>query len=81
MVRFASGSKSFLSSLSEKLSLAAGLNGGSLCKNKGGFHLIYAKKDSGKLYDFMYNRVPSNLYLGRKYNKFQKAFELSGVVA
>lgn len=81
MLRFASGSRVFLESLSRKLSSSAGLNGGGILKNTGGFHLVYSKKDTMKLFDFMYNRVSSQQYLQRKYKKFQEALEIIGAVA
>jgi len=81
MLRFASGSKGFLESLSEGLSLTAGLAGGAVLKNKGGFHLVYSKKDTMKLFNFMYNRVPAQEYLERKYNKFESALKINGAVA
>ncbi|MCX5712301.1 MAG: hypothetical protein NTY47_04420, partial [Candidatus Omnitrophica bacterium] len=81
MVRFASGSKDFLRSLSNRLSVTSGVIGGCITKNTGGQHLVYSKNDSGKLFNFMYNGVSNKEYLERKYNKFQKAFRTIGVVA
>jgi len=81
LIRFASGSRNFLGNLSKKLSLAIDLKGGSIFKNTGGFHLSYSKKDSVKLFNFMYNRDSCGLYLKRKFNKFQKAFKIRGAVA
>ncbi len=81
MARFASSSKNFLDNLSRKLSLSADLKGGCLCKNSGGFHLIYSKNDTVKLFNFMYNRVSREEFLERKYNKFQEALKILGVVA
>jgi intein-encoded DNA endonuclease-like protein len=79
MVRFASASKDFLSNLSKRLSLAVGLKRGCVCRNSAGFHLIYAKKDTMKLFNFMYNSVSGREFLRRKYNKFREAFKTMGL--
>lgn len=81
MTRFASGSRNFLEDLSRRLSLSLHLRGGCVAKNTGGFHLVYSKNDTGKLFRFMYNNVSSKEYLARKYKKFQKAIIFSGAVA
>lgn len=81
MVRFASGSKDFLDNLSRALSLTIDLKRGCISKNMGGFHLIYSKNDSGKLFNFMYNDVSNKEYLESKYTKFQKAIKIIGAVA
>jgi len=81
MVRFASGSRNFLNDLSRKISLVKGLSRGSLSQNNGGYHLIYSKKYTFKLFDFMYNNVSRRGFLERKYNRFQEAFKAIGAVA
>jgi len=80
MVRFTSGSKGFLESLSNRLSLAVGLRGG-IAKNSNSYQLVYSKNDSSKLFNFMYNNVSNQEYPERKYNKFQEAFKIIGAVA
>ena len=74
---FICGDSSFLKKLSAKLSLLAGLQGGSLVSKNGGFDLSYSKADSTKLYKFMYNGKKS-LFGEKKYNKFKKALAYVG---
>jgi len=81
MVRFASCSKNFLENLSRNVSLVAGIGRGGISKNSSGYHLVYAKNDSSKLFNFMYNNVSSKQYLKRKHTKFQEAVNAIGAVA
>jgi len=68
--RFASGSKNFLFSLWKKL------KGGFIFKTGGCNYLCFSKKDSGILFNYMYNKVPPDCYLERKYNKFKESLGL-----
>lgn len=79
MVRFASGSKDFLKNLSRRISLAIDLKEGYLSKNGKSFHLIYSKKESIRLFLYMYSNISEGQYLERKYNKFQKAIKCGAV--
>jgi intein-encoded DNA endonuclease-like protein len=70
---FVSGSENFLKSLHEKLKFFSGIKGGSFYKNKG-YRLFFCDEDSLKLYNFMYNKIKSGLFLERKKNKFENYF-------
>lgn len=75
---FICGDKSFLRKLSTKLKRLAKTEGGSLVnKNNTGFDLSYSKKDSIKLYDFIYSDK-KKLFSNQKYDKFTKALEFAG---
>jgi len=75
---FAHANLSFLKKLSEILRDNAALVGGYLDKKSK--HLNYSKLDSRRLFYYMYRGVSESQYLERKYNKFQEAFKLNGVV-
>lgn len=77
---FICGDKTFLKKLAIKLSRLANLKGGSLVDKNSGFDLSYSKKDSIKLYDFMYNGKKS-LFAEKKYQKFKRALRYIGDVA
>lgn len=73
ITRFAAENKEFLEALFDLLCKSVPLNGGSIYKNNGGYHLNYSIKDSLKLFRYMYENVPRRGYLERKHNIFQKA--------
>lgn len=77
---FICGDKSFLKKLSTKLAHLAKVGNGSLVDKNSGFDLSYAKRDSIKLYDFLY-RDKNKLFSDKKYNKFKKALAFAGDVA
>jgi intein-encoded DNA endonuclease-like protein len=79
--RFASGTKTFLKSLSQNLALVLKMGSGSIIRNTAGFHLLYSKNNSLRLFNFMYNKVSPALFLIRKHRKFNAAYRLSGAVA
>jgi len=66
---FASANYNFLKEISSVLRKNINMGKGSIYKEGG--HLNYSKRDSIKLFNYMYKDVPRMLYLGRKYNKFQ----------
>lgn len=73
-VRFTSGSKQFLLKLQKRLRNF--ILGGSLISKKGGYDLSFSVKDSLALFRLMYDNVPAEMYLERKYNVFQRAFKI-----
>ena len=75
---FVSGSRKFLEELHFKLQMLAGIEGGFMTNKQRGFQLTFAGNDSERLYKFMYDN-PKNLFLTRKYNKFQEAFKIMRV--
>lgn len=75
---FICGDRAFLKKLSVKLSRLAKTVGGSIVnKDDTGFDLSYSKKDSIKLYDFIY-RNKRKLFSDKKYDKFTRALEFAG---
>ncbi len=74
--RFTSGSREFLEKL--WLSLKPYCSGGYICDKERGFELVFSRHDSVALSKLMYHNIPANLYLDRKYKKFQKAFKKLG---
>lgn len=72
---FISGSKKFLKSLALCLKQEAKLEGGSFCFSSRGYRLYYSSKDTKRLYSFLYNNVPTNCYLRRKFKSFKKAIK------
>ncbi len=81
MTRFTCASRRFLDSLSKKMSLALDLKGRCITKDANSFQLVYSKKDTLKLFNFMYNNVSSQEYIDRKYKKFQEGLRVVGAVA
>ena len=76
---FTSGSKHFLQSL--KICLENfGLNGGYMASPKSFYRLVYSVNNSLKLYDLMYNRNNTDLYLKRKRIVFEKFIKTRGPV-
>lgn len=74
---FICGDETFLRKLSDKLSKLARIGRGSIVDKKSGFDLSYAKKDSIKLFDFLY-RDKKALFCNKKYEKFQRAMAFVG---
>lgn len=77
---FICGDRSFLEKLSTKLTHLSKVSGGSLVNKNSGFDLSYSKRDSIKLYDFLYSNK-KKLFSDKKCNKFKKALEFCGDVA
>jgi len=73
-VNFTSGSKKFLEEL--WIALKPFVAGGRLGKKSRGYELIFSQKDGFALFDLMYDNVPAKMFLERKYDIFQKAFEV-----
>mgnify|MGYP001588375072 CR=1 FL=1 len=73
-VKFASASVDFLAQIKNKLSLYVGLRGGFITSGDGCKYLVYSKGDSNKLFDYLYKKISSEIYLKRKYNTFRKIF-------
>ncbi len=81
LLRFISGSRSFLKSLSQKLILDAKIGAGCLTGRERGYYLGYSKNDTLRLFDYMYHGVSQDQFLLRKHKKFQEAFRIIGAVA
>jgi hypothetical protein len=75
--RFTSGNETFLKSLWDRL--RPPLDGGYLYKKERGFELVFGQHDSIALFHFMYDNS-SELFLLRKYQKFQFAFKELGLL-
>jgi intein/homing endonuclease len=75
---FAYANLEFLQELSKSLTRDVGMRPGYL--DKKGNHLCYSKNDSIKLFHYMYDGVPKEQYLERKYNKFQEAFRVMRIM-
>lgn len=73
ITRFAAGRKKLLEELLILLRRYTQICGGSIYKNSRGYHLNFSVKDSLRLFDYMYEKVPFAQYLERKYNIFRKA--------
>jgi hypothetical protein len=54
--------------------------GGHISNKKGGYELVFGQHESVALFHFMYDNN-SELFLGRKYEKFLFAFEELGLRA
>ncbi len=80
-VRFASASKSFLNSIKQQLAQLIDFKRGCISKGDSCYYLAYSKGDSKRLFEYMYDKIDSDFYLERKYNKFLKAFHNIGAVA
>jgi hypothetical protein len=76
--RFTSGSKSFLKNLLKTIKEYVNIKGGFVTTKKGAFELAFSVNDSRILYNFMYGSVSSEMFLARKYNKFQRALKILG---
>lgn len=75
--RFTSGSKKFLEQLHKTLKKMGVCKGGYLYdKNGRGFELVFSHHDGLALFRFMYDNVPAETYLERKYETFQKAIRV-----
>lgn len=73
---FASGNKDFLISLQNFLKENAGIKGGSIClSNASCYSLQFGKRDSILLGHYMYDGLDNNLFLLRKYEKFNTFFK------
>jgi hypothetical protein len=81
VTRFISSSRQFLDDISKKLRVYAEMSHGSMAKYPGYYNLIYAKNDSIKLFNYMYKNTKNNLFLERKFVKFQKIFIILGINA
>ncbi|MBU0758742.1 MAG: hypothetical protein KKC66_00125 [Candidatus Omnitrophica bacterium] len=75
---FISSSKEFLKGVSKKLKIYAGIGSGSISKHTGAYDLTYSKNDTLSLFNYMYNNIGSDLFLERKYKKFQDIFRILG---
>ena len=78
---FASGSKDFLIGLKTALKTSARIEGGTLCPHSNNFALAYSIRNTGKLFDFMYNNLSNKMFLERKYFKFKLDIAKYGSVA
>lgn len=73
--RFTSGSEQFLRELKLILKTKKICKGGCLYNKKSGYELVFSHHDGLELFRFMYDNVPVEMYLERKYETFQKAFK------
>ena len=74
---FTSSSRRFLNDLSNRLSARFGMGSGSLFPKPRSWGLSYSKKDTLKLFIYMYTGVASDRYLWRKYSRFLEIFRNS----
>lgn len=74
---FTSGSKKILEEMHKRLKNCHVVKGGSLHFASGAHRLYFSVKDSGNLFEFMYND-DQDLFLERKKIKFEKYFEYKG---
>lgn len=74
MTFYVSGSKEFIEKMEDILNKKAGLAKRVIYFRPSGtsFYFKYAHQDSIKLFHYMYDSVPSHMYLDRKYNKFRE---------
>ena len=72
-VKFSSGSKEFLLSLQSIIKESEICKGGFISNRKSGHELGFSHYDGLALFHFMYDNVPVDAYLMRKYKTFQKA--------
>ncbi len=79
MTNFTSGSKSFLIGLWAVLKPY--MKGGRMGEKTRGYELVFSQRDSLALFNLMYDNVPAEMFLERKYNTFQKAFKILGMRA
>lgn len=70
--RFTSGSRKFLKELWK--TLKPHCSGGYIYKKTRGFELVFSRHDSLALSNLMYHNTQTDLFLERKYRKFQKGF-------
>ncbi len=77
-VRFVCASKEFLGAIKEQLTKLLKVEYGFITKREGCFCLTYSKKDSIKLFQYMYKNKIEDFYLKRKYNRFLEAFQNMG---
>lgn len=78
---FTCGNKVFLSDLSNRLTAKAGMGNGSIRSKPRSWDLLYSKRDTIRLANYMYKENISNSFLERKYNKVQEIFKILGDVA
>lgn len=71
--RFTSGSKIFLKKLFKILRPYC--SGGYIYEKNRGFELVFSRHDSLALSSLMYHNTQTDLFLERKYRKFQKGFD------
>ena len=76
--RFISASRLFLEDISKKLNIYAGIGFGCISKHTGSYNLSYSKNDTIRLFYYMYKNIESDLFLERKYKKFQEIFKILG---
>ena len=74
--RFTSGSEQFLRELHSLLKNFKICRGGYLYDKNRGHELVFSHHDGLALFRFLYDNVPAEMYLERKYKTFQKAFQV-----
>lgn len=77
--RFTSGSRQFLSRLSCLLRNLEICKGGYLYDKGSSHELVFSHNDGFALFRFMYDNVPPDVYLERKYKKFQNAVKILNI--
>lgn len=75
---FTCGTRKFLEDLSNGLNVLVEMKGGSIRSKPRSWDLFYGRRNVLRLFRYMYTRVASNMYLGRKYNKFQEGMKIWG---
>lgn len=72
-VNFTSGSIAFLEGLF--LALESYVKGGRIGTKERGYELVFSQNDAFALYKLMYNNISSELFLRRKLDVFERAFQ------
>ena len=72
-IKFTSGSRQFLKSLHSIIKTLKICKGGFVYSRRDGHELCFSHHDGLALFHFMYDNVPADMYLERKYKTFQKA--------
>lgn len=73
-VNFTSGSKKFLVGLWK--SLGQYVHGGRIGRKTRGYELVFSQADSIALFKLMYDNIPANLFLRRKFDIFRRAIKV-----
>lgn len=73
---FTSGSRLFLEGLCEKVHKLAGFNKRNIYNGSGAYYLKYPTSESIEWFKFLYSNNLYGLFLKRKFNVFQKYFQL-----
>ena len=74
---FVSGSRDFIRTLEQVLQEDAGLTKRTIYQRSKSYYFRYGHRDAERLFHYLYDDVPSNMYLQRKYQKFAEEIPLA----